>query len=370
MRSHVHERISSFFLLQRSEMVAVVFVVAVALLGSLASVTAHPAIPSLHKDVRTSEFPVLNVVCPGGGNAQECPDGNTCCSVGKEKYACCPKSNAVCCPDQKHCCPEGYTCDSSGAECHKEDYPTEPVLQLSIFQQRPENVLCPGDELECPDGNTCCLNGTDTYGCCPKTNAVCCTDKKHCCPEGYTCDSVTGRCVALRLGHPLVEALAIRVGSPANTGMCPDDKEECPDNSTCCMMTTGDYGCCPKVRAVCCPDRKHCCPEGYRCNDSAVTCIKDTEPTPLLSSHPLPLPLLPLSGNIPCGNGQDYCSDQESCCLDPLNNKYSCCPGVDSVCCPGGLFCCPKGYTCDDVSLLCLGGTQDLPFLKPLPPNL
>jgi hypothetical protein len=32
------------------------------------------------------------------------------------------------------------------------------------------------------------------YGCCPLPNAVCCSDGKHCCPEGYTCDVSQGTC--------------------------------------------------------------------------------------------------------------------------------------------------------------------------------
>jgi hypothetical protein len=26
-------------------------------------------------------------------------------------------------------------------------------------------------------------------------NAVCCSDGKHCCPEGYTCDPGIGKCI-------------------------------------------------------------------------------------------------------------------------------------------------------------------------------
>ena len=42
---------------------------------------------------------------------------------------------------------------------------------------------------------------------------------------------------------------------------CPDGVE-CPDESTCCELGTGAYGCCPFPDAVCCSDHLHCCPAG------------------------------------------------------------------------------------------------------------
>lgn len=44
----------------------------------------------------------------------------------------------------------------------------------------------------CPDGSscvggTCCLMQSGKYGCCKYPHAVCCDDKAHCCPAGYTC---------------------------------------------------------------------------------------------------------------------------------------------------------------------------------------
>ena len=54
------------------------------------------------------------------------------------------------------------------------------------------NVVCPGGASECPDGSTCCQMSTGQYQCCPLPNAVCCDDRVHCCPSGYSCDS--GHC--------------------------------------------------------------------------------------------------------------------------------------------------------------------------------
>ena len=46
----------------------------------------------------------------------------------------------------------------------------------------------------CPDGNTCCRLESYDWGCCPLPNAVCCPDRVHCCPNGYTCTS-SGECM-------------------------------------------------------------------------------------------------------------------------------------------------------------------------------
>jgi hypothetical protein len=33
------------------------------------------------------------------------------------------------------------------------------------------------------------------------------------------------------------------------------------------MTDTGEYGCCPLPKAVCCTDHEHCCPNGFTCGD-------------------------------------------------------------------------------------------------------
>ena len=50
------------------------------------------------------------------------------------------------------------------------------------------------------------------------------------------------------------------------TVTCPDSVSECPDGSTCCKLSSGEYGCCPLKDAVCCDDGVHCCPNGYTCS--------------------------------------------------------------------------------------------------------
>lgn len=52
---------------------------------------------------------------------------------------------------------------------------------------------CPNGA-NCPGTQTCCANGSGGYGCCPYTNAVCCSDHTHCCPSGTVCDVKEGTC--------------------------------------------------------------------------------------------------------------------------------------------------------------------------------
>ena len=50
----------------------------------------------------------------------------------------------------------------------------------------PDNTVCP-DGSTCVAKRSCCPLATGQYGCCPYSYATCCSDKVHCCPDGYTC---------------------------------------------------------------------------------------------------------------------------------------------------------------------------------------
>jgi hypothetical protein len=47
--------------------------------------------------------------------------------------------------------------------------------------------------------------------------------------------------------------------------------------TTCCQLSTGDWGCCPLENAVCCEDHLHCCPQGYTCDVKDGRCNKGLE---------------------------------------------------------------------------------------------
>lgn len=149
-------------------------------------------------------------------------------------------------------------------------------------------VKCP-DETQCPDKYTCC-ESTKGYSCCPypdvsnvgtleiwlwKTpdsflvlfQAVCCSDKVHCCPSEYACNLATQMCEKQNLPWlkiPMVmeeaeksSALVIPAFVPREFENSHGRAEEtssvvhcdnvylCPDGTTCCKTTSGDWSCCP-----------------------------------------------------------------------------------------------------------------------------
>lgn len=94
--------------------------------------------------------------------------------------------------------------------------------------------------------------------------AVCCSDKQHCCPQGTTCDLAHSTCTSLGASAPLA---ALPTGktpreqpppalsrggdaspdcplSPARDVKC-DGRTSCPDGNTCCRLISGAWGCCP-----------------------------------------------------------------------------------------------------------------------------
>lgn len=95
--------------------------------------------------------------------------------------------------------------------------------------------------------------------------------------------------------------------------ICPDKVSMCPDDTTCCLLSNGSYGCCPMpnvcvcmlhffpgprcvyrriilqsliLKAVCCNDFMHCCPEGTTCDLEHDTCVMANELTPIAAEAP------------------------------------------------------------------------------------
>ena len=81
-----------------------------------------------------------------------------------------------------------------------ESEPAEPVQIMesgsALFIVEAGGHKC-NETKSCPGDTTCCNNGghTDTWGCCPHENGVCCADRRHCCPEGTVCDVKEAKCV-------------------------------------------------------------------------------------------------------------------------------------------------------------------------------
>ncbi|PFX28352.1 Granulin [Stylophora pistillata] len=307
-----------------------------------------------------------NVVCPDGQS--ECPDGNTCCKLSSGQYGCCPYPNAVCCSDGEHCCPNGYTCDVSAGTCTQESssMPMMQKLPALIRERNASNVVCPGGQSECPDGNTCCKLSSGQYGCCPYPNAVCCSDREHCCPSGYTCDVSAGTCTQGSSSIEMFQKMpAMKRESAASYVVCPDGESECPDGTTCCKLSTGQYGCCPLPNAVCCSDGVHCCPNGYTCDVSAGTCTQGSSSIPMVQK--LAALMREKNGsNVVCPDGQSECPDGNTCCK-LSSGQYGCCPYPNAVCCSDGEHCCPNGYTCDVSAGTCTQGSSSMPMVQRLP---
>ena len=304
-----------------------------------------------------------NVICPD--QKSECSSNNTCCLLKSGLYGCCPIPKAECCKDDVHCCPEGYACQTGKGTCTKGDkviamLKKQPALRkeklhtliskkpsLSSVGQ-PQVVVCADGTSICPDAYTCCRNASGGYSCCPSVDAVCCDDDKHCCPADYTCDLIIGKCVEGSTVLPLSKKLSATI-APQNN-ICPDEKSECASDDTCCMLKSGEYGCCPQESAVCCSDKIHCCPSGYTCNTGDGTCTKTGSIIPLLRKQPQTRTLR--SPQIVCPNGQDDCSDNSTCC-ELASRGYGCCPVENALCCPDKQHCCPQGYACDTDSGTC-----------------
>ncbi|XP_041758951.1 granulin b isoform X2 [Coregonus clupeaformis] len=289
------------------------------------------------------------LICPDGGM---CEDGNTCCKTPSGGYGCCPLPNAECCSDHLHCCYEGTVCDLVHSECHNKTVSLPWVRRVPaqhlispLMLEGVRAVICPDGESECPDDTTCCQLPEGSWGCCPLAKAVCCEDKMHCCPEGTKCDLAHSKCVS-----PTLDSFPMRGKGPARrrqTVTCPGGTSRCPDGTTCCLLTSGDYGCCPYPEARCCTDKLHCCPSNTTCDLEHEMCTSPDTQTPLAKK----IPAIP--NNVDCADKVSSCPDETTCCLLG-NGSYGCCPMPNAVCCPDHLHCCPEGTTCDMEQSTCV----------------
>ncbi|KAJ3607811.1 hypothetical protein NHX12_024862 [Muraenolepis orangiensis] len=183
-------------------------------------------------------------------------------------------------------CPDGRSCEGSDASCC-----TSPPAHVKA-------VKCPDQESECPDETTCCQLPDQTWGCCQMPNAVCCEDQRHCCPEGSRCDLSHSRCVS-----PGGGSVAMLENRPARRR--PGGKSSCPEGTTCCLLTSGDYGCCPYAEAVCCNDHIHCCPAESMCDLKHERCLSGDQVFPLAtktSARPNDCEYCPLSPQKPAAS--------------------------------------------------------------------
>merc|ERR1719259_1006594 len=182
------------------------------------------------------------------------------------------------------------------------------------------------DGSSCPSETTCCILASGSYGCCPTPNAVCCKDKIHCCPSGYICDLNSGRCqvkdglLSLLDEKPANDqiedgSLPLLVKKPANYDVFSSvkckDGSSCPSETTCCILASGSYGCCPTPNAVCCKDKIHCCPSGYICDLNSGRCQVKDGLLPLLDKKPANYDVF---SSVKCKDGSS-CPSETTCCI-------------------------------------------------------
>ncbi|XP_070704425.1 granulin a isoform X2 [Pempheris klunzingeri] len=217
-----------------------------------------------------------------------CPQSTTCCLMtSSQRWGCCPLPDAVCCADGNHCCPTHYKCNEHMTSCVKGEVVIPWYTKLpatTSIEADPNSVQC--DSLkQCPEHTTCCRLFTGEWGCCPLQNAVCCQDKEHCCPQGYTCNIASNSCqkvIMMQLETvPLTPVYLPSSDYQPEPGLLKqrevkcDDTTSCKDGETCCRTSTTTWGCCPSPNAVCCSDMKHCCPATYSCTEGGG-CIQNT----------------------------------------------------------------------------------------------
>ncbi|XP_041317904.1 progranulin isoform X2 [Pyrgilauda ruficollis] len=224
-----------------------------------------------------------------------------------------------------------------------------------------------GAQLPCPHGEPCpvtpALPARSAMGCqdssscpagCQLPESVPCAGGHRCCPRGSHCSAD---------GESCVTDLAPRAVP------CPDGQSECPDDATCCVTSSGAWGCCPMPQASCCADKVHCCPHATFCDLTRGRCVSPAGDTdvplgtafPAWKRHP-PAPVA--LRQVLCPDGRSACPDGATCCqLSPT--QYGCCPLQNAVCCSDGQHCCPQGTTCDLIHSTCtsLGGSASLAAL-------
>lgn len=371
------------------------------------------SVPWLKKEPTIPRRPVAQVVDVACDSTFSCPDGSTCCKTKAGDWACCPLPEAVCCDDHEHCCPADTTCDlallscngASGSTPMKQKTPAfataapttvaettqsprttekqteesekEKLMEKHESEKEEEEEEDSDDEddddeeeeendeeekriqcdpsVTCPSSTTCCfMSSSHKWGCCPLPQAVCCADGNHCCPYGYKCNESRTSCIKEELVIPWYTKLPATTSVEADpSSVHCDGLNQCPERTTCCKLSTGEWGCCPLQDAVCCPDKKHCCPKGYTCNMASNSCQKVL----MLQLETIPLTPVYLLGHqpqrspskhrdVPCDE-ETSCPDGQTCCRTSATS-WGCCPSPNAVCCSDMLHCCPTGYTCTD----------------------
>ncbi|KAI6649433.1 Kielin/chordin-like protein isoform X2 [Oopsacas minuta] len=237
---------------------------------------------------------------------------------------------------------------------------TLTVLSSSLSQQ------CAGSNQTCQLLDTCCnFKGKDNTGCCPLSNAVCCKDLAHCCPQGYKCSDSPLLCERPKASpvrktqiqqHTIpLRRLEKYVSKQMIQGVeCDDQISWCADGDTCCKLESGMWGCCPLTNARCCEDGEHCCPKYYECTKTDGLC---NQTVTMYNHHIIPAGIKQKAMHIKdfiakqlsdamCADVSE-CIQKHSCCELEEEENYGCSEVSNAICCADRKSWCPEGYSCD-----------------------
>jgi len=168
----------------------------------------------------------------------------------------------------------------------------------------------------------------------------------------------------IRISFPFTESLNRIDSWWSATKVCPDRTIVCRDTDTCCPLAgeTGNYGCCPWPKAVCCEDGIHCCPHNTACDVPKSRCIGEVDSVNLLAllstikgdadlqeETPPPAKKRPATRRTfqhVCPDRDSECSRNQTCCQSSFGD-FRCCPFPGATCCSDGKHCCPHGMACN-----------------------
>uniref|UniRef100_A0A3Q3EXI5 Granulin b n=1 Tax=Labrus bergylta TaxID=56723 RepID=A0A3Q3EXI5_9LABR len=122
------------------------------------------------------------------------------------------------------------------------------AVRFPAFPLLTENSRC-DKSTSCPGKATCCKTAGGGWACCPLPQAVCCSDREHCCPKGYRCNVAEQTCDKPgALSLPWLQKIPALHTENKDDADVPCDTMgvyHCPGRDTCCRISDTEWACCP-----------------------------------------------------------------------------------------------------------------------------
>ncbi|XP_063725078.1 uncharacterized protein LOC134853073 isoform X2 [Symsagittifera roscoffensis] len=256
------------------------------------------------------------------------------------------------------------------AECVQMVQEYLPIL-FTVLEEHldPETVChkwppCSADQSSLNETQTDCAGTLCTpEGCCPLTDAVCCSDNSHCCPHGYSCSSDGGYCMQSgEENQKSVESFGLTLtkskGKFESYATFPKISEctLCEEIVVWAKEYLSEEGTTDEIEDA----AKEMCnelPSGY-----VDECLE------VVNGY-LPLLIEALEQDL---DPQTVCTEVDLCpddsfklngtqtaCVGTLCSPEACCPLSDAVCCSDNLHCCPHGYSCSSDGGYCMQSGEE-----------